>query len=189
MTLVGAMDISYDPSLDHAFMAVVIGKEDSINNLHKNLGLKKIHMSQISKERRNNIISKIKFDGKNNIAFCIKINHNIDKIKNMNIIKKKRIPLGKIYREYYRMLLFSIRDDLEKFSLAHNCPLNTIPFQCDSDCRGFAKDTGLHYDDPGHAHELSDIVAWLNKNHSVVDGIVELNMLDTYEKIIEKLRR
>ena len=71
----------------------------------------------------------------------------------------------------------------------HNCPLTTILFQCDGDCRSFAKDTGLNYDDPGYAHELSDIVAWLNKRHVDIDSIVELDRLNvTGEKLVEKLR-
>ena len=94
MTLVGAMDISYDPKSDHAFMAIVIGKKDSINNLYKSFGLKKIHMSQMtSKKNQKNIISKIKFDGKNSTAFCIKIHRNTKKIKNMNIIKKVSVQV------------------------------------------------------------------------------------------------
>ena len=191
MTLVGAMDISYDPKCEHAFMAIVIGKKDSINHLYKNLGFAKIHMSQMAnKKKQKDIVSKIKFDGKNSIAFCIKINHNINKIIDMNIIQKKRISRGKIFREHSRLLLFSIRDSLEKFSLMHNCPLTDIPFQCDNDCRGFTKDTGLPYDDPGIAHELSDFVAWNNKNHIVIDGVVELDRLhDTDQKLVERLRK
>lgn len=70
--MMGAMDISYDPKFDHAFMAIILGEEESLNRLHKNLGSDKFHMSKLfNTKRQNEIISKIKFDGKIILHFVL----------------------------------------------------------------------------------------------------------------------
>lgn len=191
MIMIGAMDISYDSKFDHAFMAIILGEEESLNRLHKNLGSDKFHMSKLFDiKRQKEIISKIKFDGKNNIAFCIKFNRNIKKISNMKMIKRKKISLGKINRIRHYRLLSSTKEAIISFLIAHNYSIHDIYFQCDSDCRGFLRDVGLHYDDPGIAHQLSDVVAWANRRNIPLDGVIELDRVnETDEAVVKTLKR
>lgn len=104
--MIGAMDISYKQESDFAFMSIVIGIDDSMEHMYKRLRSKKIHMSTLSTTQQKEILSKIEFDGKNNIAFCVKINKNMKKITNTRKIKQKRIPTGKIYQLYHSQLLY-----------------------------------------------------------------------------------
>ena len=167
--LIGAMDISYNPKTDSTFLAIVIGKEENLVHLQKSFKLDKVHMGMIKNQaKKDDILSKTKFDGKNSIAFCIKRTQNIEKIK--ELIKPDRIPAVKIYHTYHYQLLSSIRKHIEKFLTENRCSLTDIYFECDSDCRGFIKDVGLHSTPPKKIHDLADIVAWSNAKNNYLPG-------------------
>ena len=68
----------------------------------------------------------------------------------------------------------------------HDCDLHNVYFECDSDCRTFAKDAGLKYKDPGYVHILSDIVAWSNNRRYEPDGTITM---DLTSRINNKLNR
>ena len=76
--LLAGMDVSGNPeSGNHVFLAIVICTQTSIQTILKRLGKQTIHMSKIkSRKIQDDIISKLEFDRKGNIAFCIKINKN-----------------------------------------------------------------------------------------------------------------
>lgn len=108
----------------------------------------------------------------------------------MKVIKRKKISLGKIYRSYHHRLLASTKKDISSFLIAHNYSIHDINFQCDSDCRGFLRDVGLHYDDLGIAHQLSDVVAWANRRNMPLGGVNELDRVnETDEDIIKMLKK
>ena len=187
--MIGMMDMSYDPKLSHAFMAIVVGREENILRLRYGLGSGRIHMSEIiDKARQDEIISKIRSGEKNITAFCIKINRDRE-ITNVDI-RRKRIPRKKIRHTYNTILSHSIQENVEKFLTAYGYHFNQIPIECDSDCRSFAKDTGLHPVQATHMHDISDIIAWANKKGIKIPWVVELDRVhETHTSVIERLRR
>jgi len=171
-------------------MAIIVGKEASINRLHKSLGYNKIHMNQMSKKQRNDVISNMRIDGTDITALCIKTNRDIGKIANRLNRRRKRISIRKIYYTYNHLLLSSIRNNIDKFLMAHDCHLNEIQIECDSDCIRFVKDAGLHNVEPGIAHELSDIVAWANSHSIQIPRVVELDRFDKNSThVADRLKR
>ena len=64
------------------------------------------------------------------------------------------------------------------FLREHSCEVRSIVFQCDADCRAFAKDMGWMITDAGPAHMLADIVAWANGHGREPEGAVSLDLVD-----------
>ena len=69
--LVGGMDFSGSDDSYDKFIAIVIGTDTSISAIFDSIGYDHIHMRNMN--HKNAIVSKLKFDGKNNIAFCIRV--------------------------------------------------------------------------------------------------------------------
>ncbi len=169
--MIGPIDISYEQESNFAFISIVIGIDENIEHMYKRLGSKKIHMSTLCIIQQDESLSKIEFDDKNNIAFCVKINKNMKKITNTRKIKQKSIPTGKIYQLQHGQLLYSIQERIEKFPLTHNYELDDIFFRCDSDSKGFVRDVSCTFD-PKNIHEIVDTVAWLNKQGRYIKNLL-----------------
>lgn len=91
MLLVGA-DVSGEDGNQHKIISIIIGTRDSLYSLYKNIGIKKIHMKNLSNKDRAQVIDRINFDHDERIAlsFCVnKINlvHEIHEHKK----KKKQV--------------------------------------------------------------------------------------------------
>ena len=123
-----------------------------------------------------------------NIAFCLKLDKDniINAVIEKSEKKRSNISHSKIFSKYNRLLLNQIRDEIIQFIKRHNCELHDVSFECDSDCRAFAKDTGLKHKDRGHVHVLSDLVAWSNNKGDEPDGVIPI---DLTSKIEEELNR
>ena len=187
--LVAAMDVSGDQySGNHKFLAVVIGTEEKINAIVKNLGNNKIHMSMIkSKSIKDRIISEVVFDGKESIAFCLRIDmkHILEPVKSKRTTRR-RTGQSRMYRIYYRAVIYLIRRHIENFLASHHYAIHDIYFQCDDDCRNMIKYNGLKHDRPGSAHDLADIVAWANNRCTEPEGVVSINLT---EEIKDRLKK
>ena len=54
-------------------MGIVIGAQESIRCIDKNLESKQIHMNAVmDRKKQDAILSKLRFNGNENIAFCIR---------------------------------------------------------------------------------------------------------------------
>ncbi len=172
------MDFSGNNDSYDKFIAIVIGTEESISAIFNTMGYDHIHMRNIHSDKQNAIISKLRFDGKNNIAFCIRIDRNIitNKIRNMRRIKKKNILNEKIFYACNLAVSRYIIERLQRFVLEHGQSLEDVIFQCDGDCIRFAKDVNLKYSYKGSAYDLSDVVAWCNNHGLEPKGVVTLDI-------------
>ena len=174
---------------NHVFLAIVICTQTSIQTILKRLGKQTIHMSKIkSRKIQDDIISKLEFDRKGNIAFCIKINKNeiINQIQEMRKIKYKNISRGRITYKFHRILWRLILERIQSFLNIHGCTFDDVSFQCDGDCISFAKDTGLKHVDEDNAHMLSDIVAWANNHNQEPRGTIGLDFTNELETELRK---
>ena len=189
--ILAGIDISGDNIVgNYKFMGIVFGTEEYIRSTVKSLGSNKIHMVKIKdKDRQDEIISKLIFNNKDNISFCVRIDRDviIKKIKKLKIVKGKKITKIQIFRTYHYVLLKQLREKIEKFLINHNFAITDIVFQCDGDCRRFLKDNGLQHADEGDAYMLSDIVAWANNRGKEPDGVITINLTDMIERELKRI--
>lgn len=187
--LVAAVDVSGDQrSGNHKFLAIVIGTEEKINAIRKNLGNNKIHMSTIkSQSAKERIISKVIFDGRESIAFCLRIDmkHILEPIKSKRTTQKRK-GQKRIYRIYYNAVIYLVRKRIENFLTSHHYAIHDVYFQCDIDCRNMIKDNGLKHDSPGSAHDLADVVAWANNRCVEPKGVIPIDLTEELKNSLEK---
>jgi len=181
--LVVGMDASGNPtSGNHKFVAIVIGTEEQIAYLVRRLENKVIHMNMIrSKKEQNRIIKKLTFNRTDCIAFCIRLERKaiLEKIRHARQQKGRYVDDMKLLRTYHYLVWREIRDRVEEFLHQHGCGIDEVVFQCDGDCRDFAKDLGWHHAAAGSAHMLADIVAWANSHGREPAGTVSLDLTDS----------
>lgn len=185
--LLAGMDVSGDPvSGSHKFMAIVIGTDESIRSLTVNLGSKPIHMKNLHRRDRDDVINRVKFDRRTIAGYCIHLEKNRTFSKVYDRFKRKgrldRTNRKKLSRTYNALLWMGIRSPLEEFLLQHGHITQDLIFQCDVDCRDFAKDRGWDYENRGPAYVLADILAWCNSHGQELDGSVYLDLADLLEQ-------
>lgn len=183
-----AADVSGDEQTgNHKFMALIIATDAFVASTIKRLGTNNIHMNIIqNKQRKDFILSTIKFDGKEGIAFCVRLDRDIilAEIKNKN--PKRNISRSRIMYNFNYTLMNQMREQIDSFLIKHGHELSDIILQCDSDCQDFAKNNGLCYTDQGDAHTLADIVAWANNRNKEPEGVIPL---DLREEITTKMKK
>ena len=176
--LLAGVDVSGSkPVGNYKFMGIVIGTQESICCIDKNLESKQIHMSAvIDKKKQDAILSKLRFNGNENIAFCVRLDKDTI-VKEISTRKKlgHRHPRKNIFRAYDYLLYKYMHERITTFLAKHNHALSDVAFQCDSDCRDFIKANGLRHDSIGNAHRLADIVAWSNNKNKEPRGAESLD--------------
>ncbi len=176
------MDASGSPNEgNYKFMAIVIGAKEDIDHIIQQSGYLSEHMNRIeNKKNQDQIISALRFHNQTVIAFCIQIDKY--RILNKINIRKKNTSKKKILQIYNQTIFKQLREKILDFLYRHNYSLDDIVFQCDSDCKDFAKDVGLKYEErKGNAFYLSDIIAWANNKNKEPKGVMEIDLT----KIIE----
>ncbi len=188
--LLAAMDVSGNPNKgNYGFMGIVIGTRENIESMIVNLKIEQMSIKHIkSTKTREQLASRLYFDSKESIAFCLKLDKDmiINAIMKKNAKRRLNIARSKILSIYDTLLLNHIRDEIIQFLKMHNYELHRIFFECDSDCRTFAKVTGLKYKNPGRVHVLSDVIAWANNNGVEPKGVITM---DLASKISKKLNQ
>lgn len=170
------------------YMGIVIGTKEKIDSIIRRVGL--VPDCNVPKyksvEGRSAIVSKLEFADGEAVAFCIKV----DKIRIVGQIKKKLrkrdryLENKRIWAEYNRLLLHEVRGKITGFVNFHRCTLSDVVFQCDGDCRDFAKDNGLRHAGEGNVYALSDAVAWANNRNLEPNGV---RLIDITKILQEKL--
>lgn len=180
-SIAAGMDVSGDQkSGNHKFMSFVFGTEESLDAMIRRIGSDQIHMNMIkNKKARDDVIGQVRFDGRECIGFCVRLEKGRAIAKVMQSARQKhRRGAAKIHGTYHALVWSRMRDRTEAFLRRHGCEVGTIRFQCDADCRNFAKDVGWRYVDRGPAHTLADIVAWANSHGREPKGTVCMDMVD-----------
>lgn len=177
--LLAAMDVSGNLEQgNYAYMGMVIGTRDHIEAMIRNMGIDRMSARSLKQtETRKELASGLYFDHKESIAFCIKLDRHdiISSIKMKNTKKHPNRLRARIISQYNRLLLEHMHDHLFLFIRKHNYELDEICFECDADCREFAKDAGLKYTDNNLVHVISDLVAWSNNKGNEPHGVIPLN--------------
>ena len=176
------MDASGDQnSGNHKFMAIVIGTEENIAAMARRLGSSNIHMRGIKNPgEREAVLDKVRFDGRDCIGLCMRPEKNrvLEDVRNGMKGSRLRTNKMKAASAYHHLVWSMVHDRVEAFLREHSCEVRSIVFQCDADCRAFAKDMGWKITDAGPAHMLADIVAWANGHGREPEGAVSLDLVD-----------
>lgn len=189
--ILGGMDLSCnDRDNSSVYMGIIIGTKEKINSMANQVGLPPTYTPAYKFVKNRSVIaSKLEFVDSDVIAFCVKI----DKFRLVDKLEKKlkkqnryrRMGGKKIWIVFNRLLLYEIREKIIPFTNSHGYALTDVAFQCDGDCRYFAKDNGLRYADEGRAYMLSDAVAWANNRNLEPHGVCALDLTKILE---EKLK-
>lgn len=168
----------------HKFMAVVIGTDESMGGLAGRIGPKPVHMSSIrSRDTKGGIIDKVRFDGRNLMGLCIRLEKKRTFARLAGGPKQRRrfASNKKLPRTYHGLVRNQLSDHAGPFRLSHNCEAHRLDFQCDFDCRDFVNDRGWHRASPGQAHMLADIPAWGNSHGLEPKGSTCIGLSDSLE--------
>ncbi len=183
------MDVSGKSQIGHyVYMSIVLGVNDSINQLANRLGYKHIHMRSIKNKREKlDIISKMNFNNMDFLVLCIRMDRDVI-INEFTNSKKNwsRFSESKLVRIFNCQLFKLVRKDIESFLSRHRSGLSEIVFQTDVDCRDFAKNNGLRYADPNKAHMLADIVAFANNISEDIGCAKDLDLRDPIRESMKK---
>ena len=189
--LLGAADVSGNPiEGNYKYMGLVIGTKENLDAMSKRLKLDQFSSIQLkNKEVRKLLASKLEFNCRENIAFCINMDKNRITNKIIHSMDKKYsyISHGRIYSAHNKILLQKLYEKTLEFLRSHNQELHKVIFECDSDCRPFVRDNGLKYTDRGYAHTISDIIAWANNNGLEPKGAIALDLTHEIEIELKKL--
>ena len=162
-----AADVSGNPEEgNHKFMSIVLITEDHLRSIINYTGLKQIPIGALKQSKvRDALSSKLEFNRKESVVFCLKIERNktIAKIKKMIDKKhKKTTSHRRIYQKYDYSLFRNMRDEIIDFGKKHNYELSEITFQCDDDCQSFLKQNGLRC----NTIEQKNLIRVKNHNNS-----------------------
>lgn len=185
--MIAGMDVSGDPqSGNHKFMAIVIGTDEKVGALASNLGSKPIHMKSLHKSDRKAVMDGVKFDGTAIAGFCIRLEKKRTLSTALEHLARKDrqsyTNRKKLQRTCHALMWKMISDPLEKFLLPHGCRAQDLAFQCDADCRSFARDQGWQLENRGPAYVLADILAWGNGHGQEPAGTIRLDIADSLER-------
>lgn len=182
------MDVSGNQEKsNYNYLGVVLGTNESIQNLSKELGSYPEHMSKIPKNERSEIIKKLTFDGNDRIAFCFKLDRKriLSEVKNSR--KGRRISTGKILNVFETLIMKELRKRIENFVLNHKTSLTELRFQCDDDCVKFLRNGSFQKVPIGIAYRISDYVAWCNNNDGIeLKQVIEVNITEDLSSRIMK---
>ena len=134
--IVGA-DVSGNvcPGGQAKYIALVFGTSDSIERIHKRIGIPRIHMSLLDKPKRRRIIQNLDLNDKDLAVACLHVQRQgiIREILSESQFKTRNTPKEKLYKHFDYLLFKKIRDMVESFAFPRRCDLEDIIMQCDTD--------------------------------------------------------
>ena len=159
-------------------IAVVIGTEESINKIYQKIGLAEIHMSSLSRSKRQNIFQELKFDNGDLLGMYLNVERQktVDYIVCNAKLHPKNKPKFGIQKHFDYLLLQMIRDKIESFAFPRNCEIQDIVMQYDSDMILTGKNRGTGTVCGGQAYEIADAVAWCNERGQSIKRCLSIDL-------------
>ena len=164
--LIGGVDVSgskADGQQNH--VALVVGKEDTINRIYNNVGISAIHMSKMSKPQRDQVLKNLDFSSNEIAVWCFHVNRRqiedcIQKRITSEKKRKSKVNIHKSFESYWFQLF---KDELADFAVRFRAEISDIVVEADADMRPTIKNWNIDSKHKGRAYELSDAVAWFNQ--------------------------
>ncbi len=187
--LIGGIDVSGDKhDGQHNHVALVVGKEYAVNRIYNKIGLRAIHMSEISKQQRQHVYNNLDFSSNEIAAWCFHIGRQKieDDVSEYVQSRRKRKPKINIHKNFDAYWFQLFRDDLESFAVGLKTDLSGIVVQADADMCTTVKNWKITDGYKGKAYELSDAVAWFNQKGTTIKNC---KIMDLRSKIKENMKR
>lgn len=164
----------------HRYIAFVIGHEESINALHKEIGIKEIHMMRLDDVDKKQVVQNLDFKRYGIKAWCFHVGkqRTIDSIYEHVKIHPKNKRKDKIYQNFDYHLFNYFKPEVEKLTLGNSMEFSDLIVQCDSDMINSVKFWKMRSVIRGKAYELSDAVAWCNEHNRTLKGCQEMDLMD-----------
>ncbi|MEK0336187.1 MAG: hypothetical protein QQN41_01995 [Nitrosopumilus sp.] len=187
MLLVGA-DVSGEDGNQHKIISIVIGTRDSLYSLYKNIGIKKIHMKNLSNKDRAQVIDRINFDHDERIAlsFCVNKINLVHEIHEHKKRKNKYADIDTIFREFDEIILRKVKPLIENFTIPRGVRHEELVYQVDDDMKHTIRHWGIKWEPGDIVHELADAVSYC---HNKDFPVPELQLFDWSKDISSELKK
>lgn len=191
----GGADVSGDKKREgqRNYIAFLVGTEDRINKIYKDIGIEGIHMSEMSETHREQVHRNLNLKSNDVRAWCFHVQrqHLEDYFINHDILRAKKMPTVNIRKNFDHHLLRSIKDELESFVFPKHREFKDIVVQTDSDMLHTVEHWKMQRVDEGKAFEIADAIAWFNQRHTPIEDCREMDLRDSIKLAMEQdlLRR
>ncbi len=187
---VGGADVSGDKRREgeQNYISFLVGTEDRINKIYRNIGIDGIHMSEMSKQQRDHIHNNLNFKFNDILVWCFHVQRQRveDYFINHHKLNSKKIPIINIHKNFDHHLLRSIKNDLENFVFPHRQELSDIIVQTDSDMLHAVEHWKMQRVDEGKAFELADAVVWFNQRGTPIENCKEMDLRSSIKIAMEQ---
>ena len=187
--LIGGADVSGSAADgQHNHVALVVGKEDAINRIYNNIGVKRIHMSRMSESQRAKVRANLDLSSAEISVWCFhvgrqRIENAIQERMKLGNKRKSRANIRKSFASYW-FLLFE--KDLANFAARFRAEISDISIEVDSDMRPTVRAWNINGKPKGRAHELSDAVAWFNQKGIKIQDCKVMDLRRDIQKSMER---
>jgi hypothetical protein len=163
---------------EHNYIAMIFADEDIINRIHKDVGIKEIHMVKLEEREKKQVIQNLNVTYENCMSFCLHVErqHTVDYIEKHPRINNKWKPKNKIQKHFDFLLYRQIKERLETFLFKHGCRLEDITMHCDGDMDHTAENWKMKREYKGKSHELTDAIAYLNHRKIPLENCIHLDL-------------
>ena len=160
------------------YVALVFGTPESINKVHRKIGIPGIHMSLLNKSKRQRVIQNMDLSSRDLAVACLHVKRQgiIDEILSDARFRTRNISRAKLQRHFDYLLFRKIRYMVESFAFPRRCDLDEIIMQCDSDMVKTGTNWNMHTVDRGKAYEIADAIAWCNMHDIQINQCREIDL-------------
>ena len=173
MKFANGSDLSGDSSTEgqQNHISIIVGTEEEIDKLYKDIGLERIHMSKLSVKNRKKVSKKLKRLPKNIRAWCFYVERQRteDYIKNHKKFRDSQLTKKNLHKNFDGHLLQFFKQELENFITPFGIQINELIIQTDDDMKNTIKNWNMKNTYKGRAYELADAVAWCNQKGTKID--------------------
>ena len=189
MFLAGSDEVGKNDVTQHDHISFVFGTDEAINVIYNKIGLKKIHMVELSEKKKNHVIKNLNFTKRNLMSLCVHVERQKIIQELMNSSKLKKTKTKKQLHGYFDNVLLSlVKKNIEPFCRVHNInDIRSLGVQCDSGMTNTIQFWKMRPVSGGRAHELADAVAWCNEHKRKFKGEIKKDLRQEIQIKLESI--
>ena len=192
--LLGGADVSGDKHREgeqtegeRNYLSFIIGTEERIKKIYKDIGIDGIHMSELSESQRQHVHDNLNLKHSDVRVWCFHVQrqHLIDYILLHSKLAYNKKPKLNIHKNFDHHLLNLFKDELDSFVFPLKHEYSELVIQTDDDMKDVVEHWRMGRDNKGIAFELADAIVWFNKKRINVDNCIERDYRDQLKKLME----
>lgn len=169
-------------------MSIVIGDEGDIKRIYENLGVSSIHMRNLSKRDKRDIINRLEING-HVLATCL----NVGRFQIINALHDKMLNDSRIAKRKYIEIQFdyvfseSIKSIYRSFLTDQRTMLSDVVFEVDQDFRKPLSHLGVKRNAEAKlAYTIADVIANCNCAGKHIPRVLEKDLLAGLKESISR---